>query len=95
MNELKSNVWAGLAMIGLLIFSILLGAVYVYTIYYFAVNDGFLVAGISSALPCISSIYLFFVLLFKEGLFNEFALLIYGTIISFLVSIVFVCLSEK
>lgn len=63
----------GLATVG---FSILSSIMYIYTIYYYAVEYGFWQAFLSFITPVFSSIFLFFELIIKEGFMNNFTLLV-------------------
>ena len=56
--------------------TILSTIIYVYTIYYYAVNNGFGGAFLSIITPVISSCFLFFELLSIDGFFNTFTYLI-------------------
>ena len=63
----------GIAAVG---FGIMSSVIYIYTIYYYAVNSGFGGAILSFILPGFSSIYLFINLLISEGFFNNFTTMI-------------------
>lgn len=57
-------------------FTIMSSVIYIYTIYYYAVDDGFLGAAYGMFLPGLSSVTLFFKLVGLEGLFNNFTIMI-------------------
>lgn len=57
-------------------FSALSTIIYVYTIYYYFVHNGFWAGFISFITPGLSSVVLFFQLLPKEGIFGTLSLLI-------------------
>ena len=70
------NFFSYVCMFATIGFSIMSTIIYGYTIYYYAVNNGFGRALLSFFTPIISSIILFFELLAKEGLYNNFNLLL-------------------
>ena len=63
-------------------FSIMSTVIYVYTIYYYAVDNGFWGAIYGMFLPGFSSITLFFDLIEQEGLFNNFTTMVIIWIVS-------------
>lgn len=63
----------GIAAVG---FGIMSSVIYIYTIYYYAVNSGFGGAILSFILPGFSSIYLFIDLIISEGFFNNFTTMV-------------------
>lgn len=70
--------------IAVVAFSIMSTVIYVYTIYYYAVDNGFWGAIYGMFLPGFSSITLFFDLIGLEGFFNNFTTMV----IIWLVSVV-------
>lgn len=57
-------------------FSIMSTIIYIYTIYYYAVNNGFWGTVYAIFLPIISSITLFFELIGTEGFINNFTIML-------------------
>lgn len=73
--------------IAVVAFSVLSTVIYIYTIYYYAVADGFWGAVLSFILPGFSSIWLFFELLVNEGLSHIFTIMVLIWIISVIILI--------
>lgn len=74
--------------IAVVVFSILGSAIYIYTIYYYAVTDGFWGAVLSFALPGFSSVWLFFELLIDEGFSHIFTTMVLVWLICVLIMII-------
>ena len=74
--------------IAVVVFCILASAIYIYTIYYYAVIDGFWGAVLSFALPGFSSVWLFFELLIDEGFSHIFTTMVLVWLICVLIMII-------
>ena len=81
--------------IAIITFSIMSTVIYIYTIYYYAVSDGFWGAVFGLALPGISSIWLFFELIGVDGLFNNFTCMILIWLISTVISAIPIFIKNK
>lgn len=62
--------------IAVVVFSIMSTVIYIYTIYYYAVDDGFWGVVYGMCLPGLSSVILFFELIGVEGFFNNFTTMV-------------------
>lgn len=83
-KNIVSEIIAALAFIGAYLLPL---GIQIYTIYYFATNNGVFGALISFATPILSSIYLFVSLLIEEGLSNTLTIPIVICIISYVILI--------
>lgn len=65
-----------ISIIAIIVFSVMSTVIYIYTIYYYAVDNGFWGAVYGMFLPGFSSLTLFFDLIGLEGFFNNFTTMI-------------------
>ena len=81
-TSLISKILIVICGIAVITFSIMSTVIYIYTIYYYAVDDGFWGAVYGIFLPGFSSVILFFELIGIEGFMNNFTIMVLIWLIS-------------